>query len=81
MGVEDCMVRVHGSEGRVVLAGRKLIGRKPINLIVGWCRRFLFFVVPCQFSQVIGHSQNGWPFVTVTYPYDSPQRPGLYSVL
>jgi len=30
-----------------------LIGRKPLNLIVGWCGRFLFFVVPRQFSQVI----------------------------
>jgi len=34
--------------------GRKLIGREPIHLIVGWCGRFLFFVVPCQFSQDIG---------------------------
>jgi len=31
-----------------------MIGRKPVNLIVSWCRRFLFFVAPCQFSQVIG---------------------------
>jgi len=30
--------------------GRKWIGRNAINLIVGWCGRFLFFVVPCQFS-------------------------------
>jgi len=31
-----------------------LIGRKPVNLIVGWCGRFLFFVVPRQFSPAIG---------------------------
>jgi len=31
--------------------GRKLIGRNPVNLIVGWCGRFLFFVVPRQFSR------------------------------
>jgi len=28
-----------------------LIGRNRVNLIVGWCGRFLFFVVPRQFSQ------------------------------
>jgi len=38
-----------GGAGR----GRKLIGRKPVNLIVGWCGRFLFFVVPRQFSQIL----------------------------
>jgi len=37
-----------GGAGR----GRKVIGRKPVNLIVGWCGRFLFFVVPRQFSRV-----------------------------
>jgi len=37
---------------------RKLIGRKPLNLIVGWCGRFLFFVVPRQFSQDIGEWQE-----------------------
>jgi len=42
-----------GGAGR----GRKLIGRKPVNLIVGWSGRFLFFVVPRQFSQDIGE----WP--------------------
>jgi len=31
-----------------------MIGRNRVNLIVGWCGRFLFFVVPCQFSQDIG---------------------------
>jgi len=31
-----------------------MIGRKLVNLIVGWCGRFLFFVVPRQFSQVVG---------------------------
>jgi len=34
-----------------------LIGSNPVNLIVGWCGRFLFFVVPRQFSQDIGE----WP--------------------
>jgi len=34
-----------------------LIGRKLVNLIVGWCGRFLFFVVARQFSQDIGE----WP--------------------
>jgi len=28
-----------------------------VNLIVGWCGRFLFFVVPCQFSQDLGWCQ------------------------
>jgi len=37
--------------------GRKLIGRKPVNLIVGWCGQFLFSVVPRQFSQDIAN----WP--------------------
>jgi len=36
-----------------------LIGRKLVNLIVGWCGRFLFFIVPRQFSQVVGEwSEN-----------------------
>jgi len=43
-------IRGKGGAGR----GRKLIGRKPVNLIVSWCRQFLFFVVPRQFSQDIG---------------------------
>jgi len=34
-----------------------MIGRKPVILIVGWCGRFLFFVVPRQFSPDIGE----WP--------------------
>jgi len=29
-----------------------------VNLIVGWCRQFLFFIVPCQFSQDIGKWQE-----------------------
>jgi len=37
-----------GGAGR----GRKLIGRNCLNLIVGWCGQFLFFVVLRQFSQV-----------------------------
>jgi len=37
-----------GCSGR----GRKWIGRNPINLIVRWCGRFLFFVVPQQFLRV-----------------------------
>jgi len=49
--------KCQGNSGidRVVLAGRKLIGRKPVNLIVSWCGRFLFFVVPCHFSQDTGY--------------------------
>jgi len=31
-----------------------LIGKNPVNLIVGWCGQFLFFVVLYQFSQVVG---------------------------
>jgi len=31
-----------------------VIGRKGVNLNVGWCGRFLFFVVPRQFSQDTG---------------------------
>jgi len=34
------------------------------NLIVGWCRRFLFFVVPRQFSQDIGE----WPENQILIP-------------
>jgi len=41
-----------------------LIGRKPVNLIVGWCGRFLFFVVPCQFSQDTGE----WPENQILIP-------------
>jgi len=41
-----------------------LIGRKPLNLIVGWCGRFLFFVVPRQFSQVVGE----WPENQILIP-------------
>jgi len=33
-------------------------------LIVGWCGRFLFFVVPCQFSQDIGE----WPENQILIP-------------
>jgi len=31
-----------------------LIGTNRVNLIVGWCGQFLFFVVLRQFSQVVG---------------------------
>jgi len=41
-----------------------LIGRKPVNLIVGWCGRFLFFVVPRQFSQVVSE----WPENQILIP-------------
>jgi len=41
-----------------------LIGRKPENLIVGWCGQFLFFVVPRQFSQVVGE----WPENQILIP-------------
>jgi len=34
-----------------------MIGRNRVNLIVGWCGRFLFFVVPRQFSQ----DTREWP--------------------
>jgi len=30
-----------------------MIGRNRVNLIVGWCGQFLFFVVLCPFSQVV----------------------------
>jgi len=43
---------------------RKLIGRKPINLIVGWCGQFLFFVVPFQFSLDAGE----WPESQILIP-------------
>jgi len=33
-------------------------------LIVGWCGRFLFFVVPGQFSQVVGE----WPENQILIP-------------
>jgi len=41
-----------------------LIGRKPLNLIVCWFGRFLFFVVPHQFSQDIGE----WPENQILIP-------------
>jgi len=41
-----------------------LIGTNRVNLIVGWCGRFLFFVVPRQFSQVIGE----WPENQILIP-------------
>jgi len=41
-----------------------LIGRKPVNLIVGWCGLFLFFVVPRQFSQDTGE----WPENEILIP-------------
>jgi len=41
-----------------------LIGRNPVNLIVGWCGQFLFFVVPRQFSQDIGE----WPQNQILIP-------------
>jgi drug/metabolite transporter (DMT)-like permease len=33
-----------------------------MNLIVGWNRQFFFFVVPLQFSQVVGK----WPWQKIT---------------
>jgi len=41
-----------------------LIGRNPVNLIVGWCGQFSFFVVLCQFSQVVGE----WPENQILIP-------------
>jgi len=41
-----------------------LIGRNGVNLIVSWCGRFLFFVVPRQFSQVVGE----WPENQILIP-------------
>jgi len=41
-----------------------LIGRNRANLIVGWCGRFLFFVVPRQFSPDIGE----WPENQILIP-------------
>jgi len=49
-----------------------LIGSNRVNLIVGWCGRFLFFVVPRkfsldagdQFSQVVGE----WPENQILIP-------------
>jgi hypothetical protein len=41
-----------------------LIGKNRVNLIVGWCRRFLFFVVSRQFSQDIGE----WPENQILIP-------------
>jgi len=57
----DCrLVRtILGGAGR----GRKLIGRKPANLIVGWCGRFLF-IVPRQFSPDVGE----WPENQILIP-------------
>jgi len=51
----DCNDDGAGGVGAVGGAGRgrKMIGRKSVNLIVGWCGRFLFFVVPRQFSRVV----------------------------
>jgi len=46
--------KIDEQEPRVVLAERKLIGRNRVNLIVGWCGQFLFFVVLRPFSQVVG---------------------------
>jgi len=39
-----------------------MIGRNTVNL--GWCGRFLFFVVPRQFSQVVGE----WPENQILIP-------------
>jgi len=41
-----------------------MIGRNRVNLIVSWCGRFLFFVVPRQFSQDIGE----WPEIQILIP-------------
>jgi len=51
----DCAAVHKGGAGR----GRKWIGRKRVNLIVGWCGRFLFFV--------------GWPYPTLAH-LDCPQQ-------
>jgi len=34
-----------------------MIGSNPRNLIVGWSKRFFFFVVLCQFSQDVRENQ------------------------
>jgi len=41
-----------------------LIGRNGINLIVGWCGRFLFFAVPRKFSLDAGE----WPENPILIP-------------
>jgi len=41
-----------------------LIGKNTVNLIVGWGGQFLFFVVLCQFSQVVGE----WPENQILIP-------------
>jgi len=41
-----------------------LIGTNRVNLIVGWCGQFLFFVVPRQFSQDI----DEWPENQILIP-------------
>jgi len=53
-------VFIEGGAGR----GRKFIGRNLVNLIVGWCGRFLFFVVPRQFSQDVCE----WPENQILIP-------------
>jgi len=40
-----------------------MIGRNRVNLIVGWCGQFLFFVVLRQFSQV-----GEWPENQILIP-------------
>jgi len=42
-----------------------LIGRNHVNLIVSWCGRFLFFVVPHQFSPDVGK----WPENQILIPH------------
>jgi len=63
--VRLCLINVHKTFGKGgAEAGRKLIGRNPANLIVGWSGQFLFFVVPRQFSQVVGE----WPENQILIP-------------
>jgi len=60
----------------IVLLGITMIGH-PVNLIVGWCGRFLFFV-PRQFSQGIGEwpeNQILIPDWTIVLPQRLPKRP------
>jgi len=42
----------------------KIDWQEPRKLIVGWCGRFLFFVLPRQFSQDIGE----WPENQILIP-------------
>jgi len=56
-----------------------VIGRNRVNLIVGWSGRFLFFVVPRQFSQDTGE----WPENQILIPdwtyFHCPKPPYQFS--